>query len=158
MKTNLSQTFLSAVQRKDIPYLRSIITSRIIDDPTFKECICDDYMSYLANSGLDITEPYQLNLIEEITPTDPDKWSKDLFLDKVEFLRTNFAYEKRIKELKQIGPAVYAKDVTENQQPNFSKAPKGRRSEKKNPSLAAMIGVVAAVAAIIAVIAMLVKR
>ena len=157
MSTNMRQEFISAAERKDIPYLRSYIASEIINDPTFKKSLCDECMEYLANCGLDITESYQLDSIETPTPTDESLWDKRLFLSKVEFLRTNFAYERRIKELRKIGPVAYAEDVVE-ETPNFTAAPKGRRSEKKNSSLAAVIGTVAAVAAIIAVIALLMKK
>lgn len=157
MSTNMRQEFISAAQRKDVPYLRSFIASEIINDPTFKKSTCDECMEYLANCGLDITEPYQLDSIEAPTPTDKSLWDKRLFLGKVEFLRTNFAYEKRIKELREIGPVVYAEDLAE-EKPNFTEAPKGRRSEKKNSSLATMIGVVAAIAAVVAAIALLMKK
>lgn len=157
MNTNMRQEFISAAERKDIPYLRSYIASEIINDPTFKKSLCDECMEYLENCGLDITESYQLDSIETPTPTDKSLWDKRLFLGKVEFLRTNFAYEKRIKELREIGSVAYAEDLAE-EKPNFTEAPKGRRSEKKNTSLTAMIGAVTAVAAIIAVIAMLIKK
>lgn len=157
MSTNMRQEFIAATQRNDVPYLRSFIASEIINDPTFKKGVCDECMDYLAKCGLDITEPYQLDSIEAPTPTDKSLWDKRLFLGKVEFLRTNFAYEKRIKELREIGPVAYAEDLVE-EKPNFTEAPKGRRSEKKNSSLATVIGAVAAIAAIIAVIALLVKR
>lgn len=157
MKANLRQEFISAAQNKDVPYLRSYIASEIINDPTFKKSVCDDCMEYLSNCGLDITEPYQLDSIEEPTPTDKTKWDKRLFLGKVEFLRTNFAYEKRVKELKEIGPIAYAGDVTD-ERGNFEEAPQGRRSAKKNSSLAVIIGVAAAVTAIIAVIVWLTKK
>lgn len=158
MSKNLQQVFIDAAQRKDIPYLRSFITSEIIYDPTFDKSICDDCMEYLAKCGLDITESFKLDSTEKPTPTDRSMWDKDLFLDKVEFLRTNFAYKERIDELRNIGRVAYADEIIEEKNENFVEAPRGRRSEKKNASLAAMIGAVTAVAAIIAVIAMLIKK
>lgn len=157
MSANMRPEFIAAMQKEDKPYLRAFIASEIINDPTFKRGYCDDCMAYLKTNGVDITIPYELNITEEPTPADKASWDKGLFLRKVEYLRKNFAYDKRIAELREIGKVAYAEELA-GEQVNFNKAPKGRRSEKKNPSIAATIGVVAAVAAIIAVIAMLVKR
>lgn len=157
MSTNLREEFIYAVQKEDIPYLRSFITSEIINDPTFHRSVCDDCMAYLKEKGVEITVPYELNPSEEMTPTDKALWDKKLFMRKVEYLRRNFAYEKRIVELREIGKVAYAEELVE-EKPNFTVAPKGRRSEKKNSSLSMIIGAVAAVAAIIAFIALLVKR
>ena len=98
-----------------------------------------------------------MDSVEEPTPTDKSMWDKRLFLKKVEFLRRNFAYDDRIKELREIGPVVYAGEM-DDEEPNFSKAPKGQWSGKKNTSLAMIIGAIVAAAAIIALIAALVKR
>ena len=52
---------------------------------------------------------------------------------------------------------MYAGEM-DDEEPNFSKAPKGQWSGKKNTSLAMIIGAIAAAAAIIALIVALVKR
>lgn len=153
----MREEFISAAKDKDIPALRSFVTFEIINDPTFKKKRCDECMEYLKNQGINITEEYQMDSVEEPTPTDKSMWDKRLFLKKVEFLRRNFAYDDRIKELREIGPVVYAGEM-DDEEPNFSKAPKGQRSGKKNTSLAMIIGAIAAAAAIIALIVALVKR
>lgn len=157
MSTNMRQEFITAAQKNDAPYLRSFIASEIINDPTFKRGVCDDCMTYLKTNGVDITVPYELNTTEEPTPTDKTKWDKRLFLRKVEYLRKNFAYDERIGELREIGKVAYH-DESASEKANFVEAPKGQRSEKKNTSLAALIGAIAAVAAIIAVIVLLLKK
>lgn len=157
MSKSLRQEFISATQKEDVPYLRSFIASEIINDPTFKKGVCDECMSYLKSNGVNITVPYELNTTEEPTPTDKSMWDKRLFLRKVEYLRKNFAYEERIGELREIGKVAYYEEPV-SEKANFEEAPKGRRSEKKNSSLAAIFGAIAAVAAIIAVIAVLLKK
>lgn len=155
--SSMKPEFTSAVEKEDIPYLRSYIASTIINDPTFNKGTCDNCMAYLNANNLDITEPYELNITEEPTPTDKSLWDKRLFLRKVEYLRKNFAYEKRIGEIREIGRVVYA-DESAEQKANFEDAPKGRRSDKKNSSLAMIIGAVVAIATIIAIITFLVKK
>lgn len=158
MNAALKEKFISAAKEENIPYLRSFITSEIINDPTFKNGDCHECMAYLKSKGIDITVPYELNPSEEDTPVNKELWTKNLFLRKVEYLRRNFAYDERIDDLRNIGRVAYADEIVEEKKGNFAEAPKGCRSEKKNTSLAAMIGAVTAVAAIIAVIAMLIKK
>lgn len=156
MRKKVNQEFIEAAARRDIPYLRSHITAEIQTDPLFKSGACDECMAYLSGIGLDITEPYCLDSVEAPTPTDKNQWDKRLFFGKVEFLRRNFAYEKRVSELKEIGKHAFADEIEESA--TFEEAPKGRRSEKKKTSPVAIIGVIAAVAAIVALIAFLLKK
>lgn len=161
--TNLSKQFTNAVAEKNIPYLRSYIASEIRADPMFKKNICDECMAYIRGKGLDITEPFRLDISEEPTPNERSKWDKRLFLGKVEYLRLNFAYDKRIAELKEIGKVAYASEAepevkADGQKTTFKVAPKGRRSKKQKTSPALVIGVIAAVAAIAAIIAFFLRK
>lgn len=163
MKENdFSQKFLDAADKKDIPTLRNYVAATISFDPAFNKSKCDACMKYLEEKDIDITEKYKANINEREVPEDKSKWTKELFQDKVEDLRQNFAYEKRIKELREIGPKVYAdrieKSQPENKSESFKEAPKGRRSNTEKPSVAGIIAVIAVIAAVIGTIIYLLKK
>lgn len=156
--------FIEAVEKKDVPYLRSFIASTIRVDPAFNKAKCDDCMSYIKEHGLDITEVFKLNASETPTPTNPSEWTQDLFHDKVEYLRLNFAYNERVGELKKIGRTAYADQIKQEvPKQSFTEAPKGRRSstQKTSPVKASplmIFGTVAAVVAVIVAIVLLFKK
>lgn len=155
--------FYDAVNKKDIPYLRNYVAASIRFDPAFNKSKCDACMKYLEEKDIDITEEYKANINEREVPEDKSKWTKELFQDKVEDLRQNFAYEKRIKELREIGPKVYAdrieKSQPENKSESFKEAPKGRRSSStEKPSVAGVIAVIAVIAAVIGTIIYLLRK
>ena len=156
--------FIEAVEKKDVSYLRSFIASTIRVDPAFNKAKCNDCMSYIKEHGLDITEAFKLNASEEITPSDPSMWTKDLFYDKVEYFRLNFAYDERVSELKKIGRVAYADQIKkEVPNPSFSEAPKGRRSNTKKTSHVMtsplmIFGAIAAATAVIVAIVFLFKK
>lgn len=163
--TTFANEFLSAVEKKDLPYIKAYIASVILNDPRFEQAKCHDYMDYVRSHNLNITEPFKLNVSENVTPTDKSKWDKGLFRRKVEYLRLNFAYDERIKELEQIGKVAFEKPAddeasvkkTNNNTECFSNAPKRGRSKKK-ASPFAILGVIAAIAAIVTAIMIIVKR
>ena len=155
--------FIEAVEKKDISYLRSFIASTIRVDPAFNKAKCDDCMDYIKEHGLDITEVFKLNASEAPTPTNPSEWTKDLFHDKVEYLRLNFAYNERVGELKKIGRTAYADQIKkENPKQSFTEAPKGRRSNTQKTSLKAsplmIFGAITAAVAVIVAIVLLFKK
>lgn len=72
-------------------------------------------MDYLEKSGIDITEPFRLNVSEKTTPEDQNEWTEALYFRKVEYLRLNFAYRERVPELREISKVVFAKRIKEEQ-------------------------------------------
>lgn len=132
---NFEQEFIDAVNKNDIPYLRTFIASEIRVDPAFNQAKCDDCMSYIREHGLNITEAFKLNVSEAPTPTNQNEWTKDLFHKKVEYLRLNFAYDERVSELREISRVAYADQIKkETPISSFKEAPKGRRSNTKKTS------------------------
>lgn len=162
-KTCLRTDFINAVERKDISLLRTYVANEIRSDPTFQHSICDECVEYAATHGVDITEPFHLNLSEEPTPTDTSKWDKLLFQDKVEYLRLNFAYYERIPELKEISRVAYAAErktepTADIEAASFKDAPPGRRSVRKKSSPTVLAGLIAAVVIIAAIIAFFLRK
>lgn len=147
--------FIEAVEKKDVSYLRSFIASTIRVDPAFNKARCDDCMAYIQEHAINITEPFKKNINERDVPTNPSEWTKELFQDKVEDLRQNFAYTERIGELKKIGRVAYADQIkSEAPKQSFTEAPKGRRSstQKTSPVKTSPLTIFGAVAAVVAVI------
>ena len=135
---NVKPEFISAAKNGDIPFLRSYIASTIRNDPSLRTC--REHMRYLNENGIDITEEYQLNITEEDIPTDESLWDERLFLKEVEYLRKNFAYEKRMKTIYKISRVIYAKEIEEIKE-NFDVAPRGCGSEAKKTSPVLLIAV-----------------
>ena len=138
---NMNPEFISAAENKDIPFLRAYIASTIRNDPTFRTC--RDCMNYLKENGIDITESYKMNITEEPIPEDKSLWDERLFLRKVEYLRKNFAYDERKRELYKIAKVVYEKEIEEIKE-NFDVAPRGCGSETKktSPVLLVAVGII----------------
>lgn len=151
--------FIEAVDKEDIPYLRSFIASTIRVDPTFNKAKCEDCMEYIKEHSISITEPFKKNVNEREVPANSSEWTKELFQDKVEDLRQNFAYNERIGELKKIGRVAYADQIKkETSKPSFKEAPTGRRSSAKKTSPLMIFGTIVAVAAVIVAIIFLFKK
>lgn len=158
--------FVEAVESGDKQGIKSYITSQIKNDPTFKNGNCHKYMEYVKEKGIDIIEPFKLNASEEPTPTDKSKWTKELFYGKIEYLRLNFAYDDRIKEIEQIGKIAYTeaekqKNTTkkkESTKANFPQAPQRSQSAKKSASPFPMIGAIVATVAVVASIVAIFKK
>ena len=148
---SFSQEFLNAIENKDLTYLRAYITEGILLDPCFEKNDCQHCMDFLKEKGIDITEPFQLNANESPTPQNKAEWNKDLFFYKVTYLRRNFAYDKRIPEIKDIGKEVYGKE-------SVSKPIIQNQSENRNMSPFAIAGIVAAIVAVIGLIIWILKK
>lgn len=163
-KYDFQPEFIEAVENNDVSYLRSFIASTIRVDPAFNDAECDDCMSYIQEHGLNITEAFKLNASESPTPVNQSEWTKDLFHDKVEYLRLNFAYDERVGELKRIGRVAYADKIKKDTSKlSFTEAPKGRRSSTKKTSPVTtsplmIFGAIAAAVAVIVAIVLLFKK
>lgn len=161
---DFEQEFIDAVSNNDVPYLRTFIASEIRVDPAFNKSKCDDCMEYIRERGINITEPLKRNINEREVPTDSSQWTKELFHDKVEDLRQNFAYSERIDEIKKVGRVAYADKIKkEAPKPSFAEAPKGRRSSTKKTSPVTtsplvIFGAIAAAVAVIVAIVLLCRK
>lgn len=156
---DFEQEFIDAVSNNDVPYLRTFIASEIRVDPAFNKSKCDDCMKYIRERGINITEPLKRNINEREVPADSSQWTKELFHDKVEDLRQNFAYSERIGEIKKVGRVAYADKIKkEAPKPSFAEAPKGRRSSTEKTSPLMIFGAIAAAVVVIVAIVLLFKK
>lgn len=116
-------------------------------------------MEYIKEHSISITEPFKKNINEREVPANSSEWTKELFQDKVEDLRQNFAYDERVGELKKIGRVAYADQIKkETSTPSFKEAPTGRRSNAKKTSPLMIFGTIVAVVAVIVAIIFLFKK
>lgn len=159
----MEQNFVFMADEKDIKGLRNYISSWFGLCPTLRGNKCDKYMNYLEKVGIDITEPYRMNISEAPTPKDQSQWTEALYFRKVEYLRLNFAYKERVPELKEISKVVFAEQIAEEEKRaaresgNFQKAPQKQRSKKKANIPNSLVLTVLATVAIIGVITLLIN-
>lgn len=146
-----TQKFVDAAENGDISTLRNYVAESIQIDPLFEDSICEDCMAYLKGKGVDITEPLHKTAIEPLVPQDHSLWKKELFHEKVECLRQNFAYDERIPEIKEIGKEVYGKKSV-----NSPTAQVEIKKCKVSPF--AIAGIVAAIVAVIGLIIWILKK
>lgn len=185
-ETPLTQIFIQSVNDKNIPYIRALIKGRILFDPTFSTQEYDRHMEYVQAHGIDITEPYEKRPDEFELPK--EKWNEDYFLSLLEWFRLNFAPDKRIPKLKEVGRAVYrnnshvssdniktlsnknthTQSYTQTKQRSnpqtknnstFHGVPRRRRNEKnRQPSLPLIVAAAIAAVTLVAMIIWVIKK
>ncbi len=146
----LRKDFLEAVEKKDKGAIKNYITQRITEDKGFRTGAVEQCMEYLMENGLDIKEEYVIQPGEE-GPFPDD--IKELFNFKVRWLKQNFAYDKRIGDIKRIGRELESRKTA-----GFSPAPQGHRSQIKKVSPLAIVGVIVLIAAVIGTIIALLRK
>ena len=103
--SNFDSRFINAVERKDIYYLKSYITSEMMNDPSMKTA--DKLMRYIRENNVDIEEEYKKDSIETELSNNKNDWTKKDFFEQVEHLRNNFAWNKRRPIIGAIAKVVF---------------------------------------------------
>ncbi len=158
--TDLGSGFYDAVARRDISELRNRIVEEIQYGYRLGKNKSDACMQYLKSMGIDICEPYEKKAGEQEVPEKQEQWTKELFYNKVEALRHNFAYEQRMRDIRRIGDVVFKKEQAgsskETAEPSFFPETPKRAGNRTSPGL--VLGILIVIVILLIVILLAVRR
>ena len=165
--------FVKSVEDGDISAVKTGLVNYIHFDPMFKTSDFKNALEYVKSKNINIEVPYVKEIDEYVLENQKD-WNRQYFFLLTEWLRLNFAVEKRVPHIREVGRVVFKDHLKSNQESNiiekkivttpiikerkntdFQKAPIDRGSKKKKVTInlikvALAAGVVIAIGLIIA--------
>jgi hypothetical protein len=102
---NINKTLDEAIREKDIPAIRNILTTSMVQDPGFIKGVFDDWFDRCSKAGISKSEvfaPFEGSAINN----DAAAWTKDYYAEQRTEFRYNFSLE-RLEHLKKMGRKLY---------------------------------------------------
>lgn len=113
-----SGIFEKSVEDGDISAIKTGLVNYIHFDPMFKTADFKNALDYVKNKNINIEVPYEKE-IDEYVFEDKKDWNRQYFFLLTEWLRLNFAVEKRVPHIREVGRVVFKEQLKSNQESNI---------------------------------------
>jgi hypothetical protein len=102
---SITETLDEAITAKDIPAIKSVLSTCFVEDPGFSKGTLDESIKYCLSHGITENELFDVH-DGSIFSDNPTEWTRDYYSSQRVDFRANFSKE-RLEHLRKVGKKLF---------------------------------------------------